>query len=126
MNLIELRIGNWVQVLRADDKYQIEAHHFNNDDLDALSDPIPLTKEWLLNFGFKRGEYPHSDSFYIIPVGGSDFCINPDNGVVWIIRNDNIFNNPASIEYVHSLQNIYFALTGNELTLKSNSPNFLI
>lgn len=73
---------------------------------------IPLTEEWLLKFGF----VDHNGSFYKIPVGGSELFINPGNGVVWIERNDNVFNNPALVPYVHQLQNLYFALTSEELT----------
>lgn len=81
-------------------------------------DPIPITEEWLLRFGFKNSESINkSNSFFYKPVGGSELHINPDNGVVWIERYTNIFNNPALIEYVHQLQNLYFALTGKELQL---------
>lgn len=80
-----------------------------------LLEPIPLTEEWLLKFGF----VDDNGSFYKIPVGGSELFINPENGmVVWIERNNNVFNNPALIEYVHQLQNLYFALTGEELYLR--------
>lgn len=79
---------------------------------------ILLTEDWLLKLGFKRNDNTKvSDSFYWIMVGGSEFNINPDNGVVWINRGENIFNNPCLIEYVHQLQNIYYALTGVELSV---------
>jgi len=86
-------------------------------DIESI-EPIPLTEEWLVRFGFtKCNNTKVSDSFYLIYVGGSEFYINPDNGVVWIHRNKNIINNPCLIVFVHSLQNLYFALTGEELTL---------
>lgn len=80
--------------------------------------PIPLTEDWLKRFGFKQGDnVTCNDSFYEIPVGGSMLSINPNNGVVWINRNNSSINNPACIDHVHSLQNLYFALTGKELEL---------
>jgi len=79
---------------------------------------IPLTEEWLIKFGFS---YPkNQSSFYWIKLSASLFNINPDNGVVWI--NNPVgepFNNPALIEYVHQLQNLYFALMGHELIIKT-------
>lgn len=81
---------------------------------------IPLTKEWLIKFGFKRGDnITTNDSFYWIPVGASEFAINPDNGIVWITSpNGNLLNNPTLIQYAHQLQNLFFCLTGTELTIK--------
>lgn len=70
--------------------------------------PIPLTEEWLLKFGFdnKYNKY----KFTIIPKG----ILNYENGRTY-------FNSWTILEkqpdYVHELQNLYFALTGEELTL---------
>ena len=81
---------------------------------DDLIIPIPLTEEWLLRFGFKRH---HSDY---------------SNGVIYIkdVPNSLIFrwgvypfelgsgfqiNMGKPLECVHQLQNLYFALTGEEL-----------
>lgn len=81
--------------------------------------PIPLTEEWLIKFGFSRGDNKTvSDSFYVHPFGGSELCINPENGVVWIERNESHLNVTQLIEFVHTLQNLYHAWTGEELTIK--------
>lgn len=70
--------------------------------------PIPLTEEWLLKFGFDN-KY-NKDKFTIIPKG----ILNYKNGRTY-------FNSWTILEkqpdYVHELQNLYFALTGEELTL---------
>lgn len=70
--------------------------------------PIPLTEEWLLKFGFDN-KY-NKDKFTIIPKG----ILNYENGRTY-------FNSWTILEkqpdYVHELQNLYFALTGEELTL---------
>lgn len=82
--------------------------------------PISLTEEWLEKFGFTRGDnISSSDSFYSKQLGVTDLQINPNNGVVWIIHRSegSAFNTPCFILYVHQLQNLYFGLTGEELTL---------
>lgn len=134
MKASELRIGNLVINNRNGKVCEVESLEYEGDTIYVNRDhgwggevdysgcdiaPIPLSEEWLIKFGFVQGDHIRlSRSFYEIPVGGSLLQINPDNGVVWIVREGNIFNNPALIEYVHQLQNLYFALTGEELTIK--------
>lgn len=72
--------------------------------------PIKLTKEWLLKFGFE-----HNDDFYSIGlihiwygVESSDFNYGNKNALYSI----------KTIKHVNQLQNLYFALTGKELTIK--------
>lgn len=73
-------------------------------------EPIPLTEEWLLKFSFEKEdeEYFHKSKY--APV-----LIECDNG--WA---DSFEERQASkiINYVHQLQNLFYALTGEELTLK--------
>ena len=70
--------------------------------------PIPLTEEWLLKFGFDNKH--NKDKFTIILKGK----LNYEKGRTY-------FNSWTILEkqpdYVHELQNLYFALTGEELTL---------
>ena len=131
MEASELRIGNFVNAYinattgKIHSLTKVTCLHMNT--LEGknnvthpynLIEPIRLTEEWLLKLGFKRNENTKvSDSFYYISVGGSKLHINPDNGVVWIHRNESIFNNPCLIEFVHQLQNLYYALTGVELSV---------
>jgi hypothetical protein len=73
--------------------------------------PIPLTEEWLLKFRFEdRGPQPDSDElgrFTKYPIG------------LWIMDGSFITAGDfdVSLKYVHQLQNLYFALTGEELKL---------
>jgi len=70
---------------------------------------IPLTKEWLIKFGFVDDEL-HLD-------------MNKETGCIdTIYFNDGKIGTSSSeyyglhkIQYVHELQNLYFALTGKEL-----------
>ena len=65
--------------------------------------PIPLTEEWLLRFGFEAID----DGWY----QKVEFTWNIyDYLVRW---NGNVIN----AQYVHQIQNLYFALTGEELTI---------
>ena len=69
-------------------------------------EPIPLTEEWLLKFGFEKTKYGFVKMTEIA-------CLR-----IWeedVTYSGTLIEN---IEHVHQLQNLYFALTGEELTLK--------
>ena len=117
MEAKELRLGNLV--------YDTEGKE-NNISLEALTflskepinqvRPIPLTEDWLLKFGFVHDKT--HDNYYI---GYNPCSVKFDNGEGgWFFSNDissaswYIF---TLFHYVHQLQNLYFALTGEELTL---------
>lgn len=71
--------------------------------------PIPLTEEWLLKFGFRTEE---SNCFEL-----DNIHINTRRELMWVFtkcKNNIEIEIP---EYVHQLQNLYFALTNEELTL---------
>lgn len=78
--------------------------------------PIPLTEEWLLKFGFEK----NFNNFYekLINKDEDDFIGKlTDYGFAYYI--DKKDNYPLIyIKYVHQLQNLYFALTSEELTIK--------
>ena len=86
--------------------------------------PILLTEEWLLRFGFNKKEGEHNIG---LPTGGgSELSIENDNSTA-LTRSqlcDGVFTNGfdyvyiKDCEYVHQLQNLYFALSGTELELK--------
>ncbi len=117
----DLRMGNFIKVIsttktfdpfitqaKGCDIVRIEEKSFNYWNYE----PVILNEEWLLKFGFKK------------TIGSSES--NFTNGVY------NIFINSLGevnfyffkegdwyqkIDYVHQLQNLYFALTGHELTI---------
>lgn len=107
----QLRIGNWF--IQYDEPEQFDGDFYHLSDIKF----IPLTEEWLLKFGFERTDqkdnsnddwtwlFYQKDSIYI---DGSDLTIETASGIV------------IKLEYVHQLQNLYFALTRDELTLKNN------
>tara|TARA_R110002096_G_scaffold382312_1_gene576205 strand:+ start:6033 stop:6365 length:333 start_codon:yes stop_codon:yes gene_type:complete len=66
----------------------------------ARIEPIPLTEEWLVKFGF--------DGWDI-----GSYTITLTNGNFWILGCDKPL--ARNIKHVHQLQNLYHALTGEEL-----------
>lgn len=116
MEAKELRIGNYVSIvphtesdtLQLNEKEFEQLYLFKNWD---RINPIKLTEERLIKFGFEK----RKDSCF--KFGGYEHTIslhkNADKYRVEIVT-----QSIAYIEYVHQLQNLYFALTGEELELK--------
>lgn len=67
--------------------------------------PIPITEEWLLKFGFLFDGAAFNNKIRVFKIA---------NAVVWNPCEDVT----ATMQYVHQLQNLYFALTGKELEYK--------
>ncbi len=72
-------------------------------------EPIPLTEEWLLKFGFEKTWYGVEDALIELQ--------KTEKGYILSI-NCNEYTEGKEFYYVHQLQNLYFALTGEELTIK--------
>lgn len=70
-------------------------------------EPIPLTEEWLLKFGFIQ-DTGEPERFF------NDIISLTKYKNSWTIEYN---NNDFVFEYVHDLQNLYFALKGEELKL---------
>ncbi len=82
--------------------------------------PIPITEEWLLKFGFETcgydllfWEHPKLKGFQLGGINWAD-----KDYPEYQFLNYQIDDNTFSIHYVHQLQNLYFTLTGEELTIK--------
>ena len=78
--------------------------------------PIPLTEEWLLKWGFFKEkeltftkEINENKQFSIV------LYKNTNN---WTFPYYHKVNTLTSFKYIHQLQNLYFALTGEELKIK--------
>lgn len=73
---------------------------------------MPLTEEWLIKFGFEKIK-ERDGSYYNHSI---DYHYN--NGALSVgCDNENGYEIPIKIEYVHQLQNLFFALTGKELSI---------
>jgi hypothetical protein len=110
MKANELRIGNWVRQRESDTYIQIEQYLLCNEEL-CHYQPIPLTEDWLFKFDFISN--PYEDRYEKVPIHVE--CLKSKGATyLWI-------ENMPHIKYVHQLQNLYFALTGEELTYERES-----
>lgn len=122
MKSSELRVNNYVvKDLSIDDLEEIIVKPYDllsNDVLENLF-PIKLTKEWLLVFGFVQDKI---DKSFVL----NSFSIFLDKRIkdnIYLKSIDGFGNftwNAASglkVQYVHQLQNLYFALTNEELKI---------
>jgi len=112
MKANELRIGNLITA-RYQDDYAVNQVVVNSVSEIGVNrcygetefyiencEPIPLTEEWLVRFGFKLGVKGHFKTH------GNNYKFN------LYMYNVNLY------KHVHQLQNLYFALTGEELEIK--------
>ena len=123
----ELRIGNWVNCRMGRDVkvHGIESNwdyvwlnHLNGagvykDNVDDI-DPIPITEDWLLKFGFVE-EFPLTwnkvrNYHQIGLIKFNEFWTVSIAGTFGMIE--------VKYKHIHQLQNLYFALTGEELEEK--------
>ena len=121
MKSTDLRIGNWV--LSKGVPVQIEeimtetvSYCYGEFPIDYIV-PIPITKEWLLSFGFEEREGLFRLSKYWVEFRYFDSCqcVKILFGCFQWTHKIYILQTATYIEDVHQLQNLYFALTGKEL-----------
>ncbi|WP_027380827.1 hypothetical protein [Chryseobacterium daeguense] len=138
MEVKHLRAGNILNAVVSNGKetlnfYEIEVFEILADgirEVKGIKFPYenligtPLTEEWLLKFGFTNddneswfwsfdfNEKQETFKLFQLTAGGNPFGLWGIVGCSQLIK---------KIEYVHQLQNLFFALTGEELTLKRQS-----
>jgi hypothetical protein len=136
----DLRIGNWVESYLPPQisewiEVEVSPHtliKMRDHEMKHGFRPIPLTEDWSVKFGLynnlklnynkrqgveyrfskkKLGTYIikryYNNSLYKMQFVYDDKHNNIPNEQIWV-----------NIKYVHQLQNLYFALTGEELTIK--------
>ena len=129
MKANELRIGNWVMG-DSERPYQIELSDFsdwyNDHNSHTYGDhvhPIPITEEWLEKLRFEKDDI--REAFYVacgeyrIRVSVNVFSGTLEKDSSWFVSVlTGYANQPMTIvqQYIHQLQNLYYALTGEELT----------
>lgn len=118
MKANELRIGNLVQ--DEEGIFPITETYFNLLKLNLeTTEPIPLTEELLLRLNYiKKGKYfvcPDNSTRVYKTENSNDYWFelgyDTDNDTEWRMLNN--------FEFLHQLQNLYFAITGSELTFKN-------
>ena len=116
MEAKELRIGNIIQSTEFKNPFSIDYQIIGFVMLEPDKyEPVELTPEWLEKFGFKkRATVAHSTQWFI--------GLNPINqdwlfDILWLDNEPAPFyrNGYFMIKHVHQLQNLYNALTGEEL-----------
>jgi hypothetical protein len=93
---------------------------YGDPPIEEMFEPIPITKDWLWGLGFDEDHlspnifyYPYLASFLTVAIGPHKHV-----GIVKEKADPVLYMRFMDIEYVHELQNLYFALTGEELIRK--------
>lgn len=117
MKASELRLDNWIADKDTGKVFQVYTETFADIENGHLSAaPIPLTEEWLIKFGF---EVDAKDTLRSQRIKIETSYLNwYDDGSYSIGKFPFTIPLSGPIKYVHQLQNLYFALTGEELTIK--------
>ncbi len=86
--------------------------------------PVPLSGEPLIELGFAKSHDHNGDTYHILSEDGFGVIFTVEH---WNkVKKDSKWNNHwhirgllkgHKIEYIHQLQNLYFALTGEELKI---------
>ena len=112
MKIDELMIGNYVKY-----RGQIGQTVNKTVQLSKLYQPILLTDQQLLDFGFKRAK-EEKDWFSIkteIPFINLEISIEEKRCILFN-RKKIVYTDIFFPKYVHNVQNLYFALTRKKLT----------
>lgn len=136
MKAQDLRVGNLVCWNRKGNNLsneEVEIYNIHRSSIRAYTDieelvevllnyeeiePIPLTTEWLQRAGFEKNKIDRS-TYYELSFGNSKLMWYDNRlcyGVLGVSQYE--FVDVLNIKYVHQLQNLYQALTGEELTVK--------
>ena len=114
MKAKELRVDNWIHLDSMTDgtSVDLECGLFHMEEMGRSFkykySPIPLTEEWLVKFGFENIDTNENggDNYWYLSKG--DFMLDRSFQSLQM-------NTGFDLEHVHQLQNLYFALTGEEL-----------
>jgi hypothetical protein len=126
MKSTELRIGNLIyysQSPESDQPYDVVKTNLNDihslqlkESMDLRYAPIPLTEQWFEKFGGYKSEIELCSYRLFSVTRDYDFCKVEliDGDFYWWC--DQIIGDTC-ITYVHELQNLFFALTRQELEI---------
>jgi hypothetical protein len=129
MKASDLRVGNWVS--KHGEYYQItSATIVSLERGESDAEPIPLTEEWLLKFGFEfinydtdideeNGDFIYKEYRKKLYGVGYTYDIVSSPYAVYQFQIDFKWCEKgvaADLKYVHQLQNLYWCLRGEELT----------
>lgn len=118
MDASELRIGNFIQDGNSNiQKITPSLMVALIEKQITFGEPIPLTKEWAQKLGLNDWLiFPHPKfKGWILSEGNQGFQ-------VYASFDDYEHGTGIFVQYAHQLQNLYFALTGEELEVKESIP----
>lgn len=132
MEINELRLGNWIEceditwpnggggdAVREMVQFQIDKHQMirilrGSDDFDFIT----LTEDWFRRFGFSVMKnivtLPLNQTFTLVLMWNEK-----DSELSWVLDT----TKHIVLKHVHTLQNIYFSLTGEELTAQQSQTS---
>ena len=134
INAKELRIGNYINFPHGidvvesipfsdDDPDEVphySTHYIDGHHPDALS-PVELTPEILEKAGYKDGQLKLNAVDYLTFDGSNVFFTTYDTPPEWWNdRTERAYNTmqiSSNLKYLHQLQNLTYAITGEELTI---------
>lgn len=130
MEITELRIGNVIRHNVENTESETgfcepNEDKISEDDMNIFlitdqfknAEPVRLTEDWLKRFGFSDKK----PGFIGVDVGSSDFVLTKPHETWTAFSFEFKYGGWArfkNFEFVHELQNFFFALTGTELVLQ--------
>lgn len=128
----ELRIGNWIldedncevriaKVIVVDDYHHLGIRHNGTPTVSKVS-PIPITEIWLDKLGFKKEPMDDNECYWSYRLNDDTFC---DLSFITGDKNGELevclfpYERWFRYKYVHQIQNLFFTITGKELTIKN-------
>jgi hypothetical protein len=129
-----LRIGNIIHFEDVDGQVETKVTwedlkwaSVNEKTFNEFHKPIPLTEEWLLRLGFefiidKNGFKALKKALNSLNQDWEMFYeINESKHSFYLINDSNETLHLKHVRHVHSLQNLYFSLSGEELQLNQTT-----
>lgn len=111
IQISELRIGNYMQICDLPIE-QITLETFKTLELVPATirafNGVPTTEEWLLKFGFKLAK----------PKRGMQKSFKKNNLRINMSNSGNFYHGNKLKSYIHKIQNLYYELEDEELTIK--------
>jgi hypothetical protein len=123
MEAKNFRIGNWIRTHKEEQIVDVLCDSINTYSHECMTYDnvgfIEITNDWLIDFGFMKD----NNGNYWIDLQTHYLELMPSNGYWYPVyaqvpemsHEDDQCVSLNRIQYVHELQNLFFALTGNEL-----------
>ena len=130
MKANELRIGNVVNIVNTTRDFLGRVWYsdalISHEDIYDIArgngyqyNPIPLTEEWLLKFGFITKGIHYNFTLGNMEIASAIRVLSTNERGKFYLDGDIPEWMKIKLEYVHQLQNLYFVFAGEELEIKN-------